>query len=171
MSGMKISLDAAMRARDVSKPTAADEADAELTASLPRTRPEQPAAPAASRAARAVVHHRGHRVQRPAGPPDPEFGPDAAAEVVPPRDSGTEPAQSQPGRAGRPRRRGRSRLGMLGVHGRKGLGQGDDRAPRSGPEARTSDSGSTDARTNASSPPQERNQADPGSGGSWPVRS
>jgi hypothetical protein len=45
MAGMKISLDAAMRARDVSRPSAADEADAELapSASRPRSaRPEQP---------------------------------------------------------------------------------------------------------------------------------
>ncbi len=211
MSGMKISLDAAMRARDVSRPTAADEADAERIPPAPRTWPDQlansaedraarpdkpgglrrparpypsPGRPAAvgpdgqadadadrqarrraSRAARTAVRHRSRRAQRPAGPPDPELDREAGTQIVPPDGvtAVSPPGQpgSKPGRPGRPRRRRRSGLGLLAGHGEKAAGQGEGRAP----------AGEGHARTTGSVPPERRDQADPGSGGSSPVRS
>jgi hypothetical protein len=154
MSGMKISLNAAMRARDVSRPTGADEAAAELAPAGPRPRPvkteqpgaEQRATPAdgqrgrANRVARTAPRHGGRSAQRPAGPNDPDAGRQAGAEVVPPASAGPEPTRSRPGptpgRIGRPRRRRRSRLGLLASHGRR-----------------------------------ERGDQAEGSGGNWPVRS
>jgi hypothetical protein len=211
MPGMKISLDAAMRARDVSRPTTADEADAERIPSELTTRPGQPAKSAedrdarpdkprglprparpdgspgrpsrpaavgadgqadpdadrqarrrANRPARTAVRHRSRKAQRPAGPPDQELAREARAETVPPDDAtaGWPPGRPGPkaGRPGRPRRRRRSGLGLLAGHGEKAAG-------------RLPESGERDARTTGSGPPGRRDQADPGSGGSSPVRS
>jgi hypothetical protein len=240
MSGMKISLDAAMRARDVSRPTADDEADAEHIPSAPPARPEPPGNPAedraartgkpegprnprglgkpgglgkparpdpasvrpgrpdaasadgqadpdtdrqarrrASRAARTAARHRGRMAQRQAGPPDPELAREAAARLMPPGeaaaesaprgDQGGRPPESaqglpdrKSGRAGRPRRRRRSRLGLLADHDRSGSDQRGGRAPGSGPP---------DARATGSAPAAKPDQDDPGRGGSSPVRS
>jgi len=85
MAAMKITLDAALRARDVSRPTPAQEALAELSlADLParprqqveqEARPDQPAA--AGRGARQQGRRPGRRAGRP-GPALPVRGPGAA---------------------------------------------------------------------------------------------
>jgi hypothetical protein len=257
---MKISLDAAMRARDVSRPAADDEADAEHIPSAPLARPEPPGNSAedraartgrpgglgkpggpgkparsdpasvrpgrpdaasgegqadpgvdrqarkrASRAARTAARHRGRMSQRLAGPPDPELAREAGAGLMPPDEAAAESAPRgdpggrppetaprgdpggrppetaprgdpggrppetaqdrpgrKPGRAGRPRRRRRSRLGLLAGHDRSGPDQGGGRAPGLGPP---------DARATGSVPAAKPDQDDPGRGGSSPVRS
>jgi hypothetical protein len=145
MAGMKISLDAALRARDVSRPTVADEARAEL----------DPPAPRASQARTSSASARGHddlgsgqpdqtmdatrdpsgRARRPAGPParvqgDTDRTPSGQRGSA---SDGSPPGAFQPRASGRrPRTRRRSRLGVLAGHARTApVTQGETQAASS----------------------------------------
>lgn len=134
MAGMKISLDAALRARDVSRPTVADEARAELDPPEPRVSQARTSSASprghsdlgsgqADQTMNATRHPSG-RARRPAGPPDEEDRVQGDAARTPSGQRGSTSDSSPPGafqpRASgrRPRTRRRSRLGVLAGHAR-----------------------------------------------------
>ena len=134
MAGMKISLDAALRARDVSRPTVADEARAEIDPPAPRT--SQARTSSASARGHSdlgsgqpdqtmdATRHPSGRARRPAGPPDKEDRVQGDADRTPSGQRGSASDGSPPstfqsrasGRRSRTRRR--SRLGVLASHAR-----------------------------------------------------
>jgi len=98
MSGMKISLDAAMRARDVSYSGWQDD-----------NAPERPAGRGDGPVAAARMHAAAEPVPRPAEPAPAEPAPTEPAPAEPAQAGGA-PAERAPVRVERPRRRRRTRL-------------------------------------------------------------